>query len=54
MLIILLAIVLIIAISETRKLLCGLYLKEVEHKTKFAKDIFDTFSLKNKSIYKFY
>lgn len=51
---IMLLVVLIIAISETRKLLCGLYLKEVEHKTKFAKDIFDTLSLKNKSIYKFY
>lgn len=51
---IMLLVVLIIAISETRKLLCGLYLKEVEHKTKFAKDIFDTLSLKNKSIYRFY
>lgn len=51
---IMLLIVLIIAISETRKLLCGLYLKEVEHKTKFAKDIFDTLSLKNKSVYRFY
>ena len=51
---IMLLIVLIIAISETRKLLCGLYLKEVERKTKFAKDIFDTFSLKNKSVYRFY
>lgn len=51
---IMLLVVLIIAISETRKLLCGLYLKEVEYKTKFAKDIFDTFSLKNKSIYRFY
>lgn len=51
---IMLLIVLIIAISETQKLLCGLYLKEVEHKTKFAKDIFDTLSLKNKSIYRFY
>ena len=51
---IMLLVVLIIAISETQKLLCGLYLKEVEHKTKFAKDIFDTFSLKNKSVYRFY